>query len=496
MIEELTSAFYLFASWKNLLAISGGMLIGVADGAIPGMTGTMAVALALPFTFYMDPVTGMLLLIGIYKGSIYGGSISAILIKTPGTPAAACTVLDGYPLTQKGHAKKALQIALYASCIADFISNLSLIFLAGLFASFALRFGPPEFFALICFSLTVIAGVSGDSLLKGLIAGCMGLLLATIGLDLVYGTDRFTAGSPDLMAGLGFIPVLIGVFALPEIFQNIGDKSKQSVEVPKSKDENLSFPEFKRCLKSILRGGLMGVVVGAIPGIGGAPNAFMSYAEAKRTSKYSDNFGKGEIEGVAAAEAGNNGCCGSAMIPLLALGVPGDVITAILLGGLMIHGLTPGPVLFEENLPIVYALFMGIALSSLVMFVSGKLCIRGFSKIAYIKKSILFPIILILCFYGSYAVNNSMFDVLIMVLMGILGYFMMSFGLPGAPFLIAFILGPLFEDNLRRSLLLSKGTLSIFLRSPICWVFVSLTILSIYFIVRRNYRVHLHLPNE
>ena len=489
MIQELTSAFYMFAAWKNLFAISGGMLIGVADGAIPGMTGTMAVALALPFTYHMDPVTGMLLLIGIYKGSIYGGSISAILIKTPGTPAAACTVLDGYPMTQKGQAKKALQISLYASCIADFISNLSLIFLAGIFASLALRFGPPEFFALICFSLTVIAGVSGDSLLKGVIAGGIGLLLATIGLDLVYGTDRFTFGSVNLMAGLGFIPVLIGVFALPEIFINIGSKSKQSKDLPNFRDENLTFSEFKRCFKSIIRGGLMGVVIGAIPGIGGAPNAFMSYAEAKRTSKYAHNFGKGEIEGVAAAEAGNNGCCGSAMIPLLALGVPGDVVTAILLGGLMIHGLTPGPVLFQKHISIVYALFMGIALSSVLMLIAGKLCIKGFSKIAYIKKSILFPIVLILCFYGSYAVNNSMFDILIMISMGIIGYFMLFFDLPGAPFLIAFILGPMFEDNLRRSLLLSKGTFAIFFRSPVCLIFIGLTILSVFFIIKRNYKV-------
>ncbi|MDF1594313.1 MAG: tripartite tricarboxylate transporter permease [Desulfobacterales bacterium] len=490
MFEKLASGFALFASWYNFLAIFFGMLLGVIVGAIPGMTGTMAVALALPFTFYMDPVTGMLLLIGIYKGSIYGGSISAILIKTPGTPAAACTVLDGYPMAKRGEANKALQIALYSSCIADFISNLSLIFFAGFFASFALRFGPPEFFTLMCFSLTVIAGVSGDSLLKGAISGCTGLLLATIGLDLVYGTDRFCFSSADLMGGLGFIPVLIGVFALPEIFKNIGESFDQSQKIFTASNENVTFPEFKRCFKSIIRGSLMGVVIGAIPGIGGAPNAFMSYGEAKRTSKFAHNFGKGEIEGVAAAEAGNNGCCGSTLIPLLALGVPGDVITAILLGALMIHGLTPGPVLFQKHISIVYALFMGIMLSSVMMFVAGKLCIRGFSKIAYIRKSILFPVVLVLCFYGAYAVNTSTFDILIMILMGILGYFMLCFDLPAAPFLIAFILGPMFEENMRRSLLLSKGTLGIFFRSPICWIFIFLTVLSIFFIIKRNIGFH------
>ena len=447
----------------------------------------MAVALALPFTFYMNPITGIILLVGIYKGAIYGGSISAILIKTPGTPAASCTVLDGYPLAEKGEAGKALRMALYASCVADFISNLSLILFAGVIASFALRFGPPEFFTLICFSLTIIAGVSGKSLLRGIIAGGFGLLLATVGLDLVYGTNRFSFGSADLMAGLNFIPVLIGLFALPEMIRagsaGISDRGKAS---SLGKDK-LSWKEFKRSLKSIFRGSFIGVILGAIPGIGGAPAAFLSYSEAKRTSKYSNNFGKGELEGVAASEAGNNGCCGATMIPLLALGVPGDVITAVILGAFMIHNLTPGPLLFQQNITVVYAIFMGIMLSSLFMLIMGHFSIKVFSRIADIPKKLLFPAVLILCFYGSYAVNNSMFDVFIMIVMGFLGYFMMSFDLPAAPFLIAFILGPMFEDNLRRSMLLSKGSISIFFRSPICWFFIALTVISVLLIVRRNF---------
>ncbi len=487
MWDSILQGLSNFANLYNLMAIAGGMFMGVVVGAIPGLTGTMAVALALPFTFYMDPITGIILLVGIYKGAIYGGSISAILIKTPGTPAAACTVLDGYPLAQKGQARKALDMALYASCVADFISNISLIFCAGFIASFALRFGPPEFFLLICFSLTIIAGVAGKSLTKGLISAALGLLLATIGMDLVYGTDRLTFGNPDLMGGLNFIPVLIGLFALPELI----DAAVRGVTGGKSdlhrlEGGGLTWGEFRNSLKSILRGSIIGVILGAIPGIGGAPAAFMSYSEAKRGSKNSENFGQGELEGVAASESGNNGCCGATMIPLLALGVPGDVITAVILGAFMVHNLTPGPMLFQQHLSLVYAIFVGIMLSSAMMFIMGKLCIRGFAKIADVPKQILFPVVLVLCFYGSYAVNNSMFDVLSAVFMGVLGYTMLKFGIPEAPFLIAFILGPMFEDNLRRSLLLSSGSLKIFFSSGICIFFLGLTVLSIALMVRRN----------
>lgn len=488
MLENFAAGFALFASLDNVFAIAGGVVTGVIVGAIPGMTGTMAVALALPFTFYMNPITGILLLVGIYKGAIYGGSIPAILVKTPGTPAAACTVLDGYPMAEKGQARKALDMALYASCIADFISNLALIFFTGFIASFALRFGPPEFFTLICFSLTIIAGVSGASLLLGLVSAGFGLLFATIGLDLVYGTGRFSFNNADLMAGLNFIPVLIGLFALPEMIDVLARKLTDSEKTRALDRSSVSMAEFRRCFKSIIRGSLIGVVLGAIPGIGGAPAAFMSYSEARRTAKDPDAFGKGEIEGVAAAEAGNNGVCGATMIPLLALGVPGDVITAVILGAFMIHGLSPGPILFEQNIDVVYAIFCGILLSSVFLFITGKLSIRGFSRIAEIPKRVLFPIVLVLCFYGAYAVNNSLFDVLVMVLMGFVGFFMLRLDIPAAPFLIAFILGPLFEDNFRRSLLLSRGSLDIFVRSEITWFFIALTVLSLVLIIRRNLR--------
>ncbi|GAB4235811.1 MAG: tripartite tricarboxylate transporter permease [Methyloligellaceae bacterium] len=478
MLETLSSSFALFATLDNALALLVGVVFGTIVGAIPGMTTPMGVALALPFTFTMQPVTGILLLLGVYKGGLYGGSITAILINAPGTPAASCTGLDGYPLARKGEARRALDMALYASCTADFISNLSLIFFAGVLASFALRFGPPEFFTLIVFSLTIIAGVSGDDLLKGLGSAGLGLILATVGLDLVYGSNRFIFGEFQLMSGLNFIPVLIGLFALPEVF-NFYATREVPHEHSKLAGQHATFAEYRRYLKSIIRGSLIGVVLGAIPGIGASPSAFLSYSEAKRTSPNGKKFGKGELEGVAAAEAGNNGVAGATLIPLLALGVPGDIITAIILGAFMIHGLRPGPLLFQDNIDLIYALFMGIMLSSAYLLIVGKMSIRVIPKIADVPHRILFPIVLILCVFGAYAINNTVFDVLIMFIMGVVGYSMRLLGIPAAPFLIAFILGPLLEDNFRQSLLLGRGDFTIFVRSYICWFFWALTVVTV-----------------
>jgi len=484
MIDNLLEAFSLFLSFENIAIVFVGVLIGTVIGAIPGMTTPMGVALALPFTFTMQPVTGILLLIGIYKGGLYGGSITAILIKAPGTPAASCTVLDGYPLTQKGEARKALDIALYASTVADFISNLALILLAGLLATFALKFGPPEFFTLIVFSLTIIAGVSGDHLVKGIISAALGLMLATIGLDAIYGTNRFIFDNWNLMGGLNFIPVLIGLFALPEIIHYFSKNASRRVHTAVMSGAGAGIKEFKQCFKSIIRGSFIGVVLGAIPGIGGAPAAFLSYSEARRNSKNPENFGKGELEGVAAAEAGNNGVAGATLIPLLALGVPGDVITAVILGAFMIHGLRPGPLMFVENLPMIYALFIGIMLSSVYLLIIGKFSIKAISRISEVPNSVLYPIVVVLCLYGTFAINNSAFDVLVMLVMGILGYLMMVFKFPAAPFLIAFILGPLLEDNFRQSMVLSEGGLGILIRSPICWFFWALTAISIFLLIK------------
>lgn len=487
-LDSIAAGLSLVGNIESFLALFVGVAIGVVGGAIPGMSATMAVALTLPFTFAMQPITGILLLLGVYKGGIFGGSIPAILIKTPGTPASSATILDGYPLAEKGEAGRALGMALWASCTADVISNLALILFAGWLASFALSFGPPEFFTLILFSLTIIAGVSGKSLLRGALSALLGLLLATIGLDLVYGTNRFTFGDPNMMGGLNFIAVLIGLFAIPEILAMVWHPTAH-VGKARSLGKNwVTFADYRRSFKSIVRGSFIGVFLGSIPGIGAAPSAFLSYSEARRTSKNKENFGKGEIEGVAASEAGNNGVAGATLIPLLALGVPGDVITAIIIGAFMVHGLQPGPMMFILNVDIIYGLFIGLIVSSVFLFMIGSVAIRGFKYVADIPKRILIPAVLVLCIYGVFAVNNNIFDVGVMFAMGWVGYLMVRYQIPAAPFLIAFILGPLLEDNFRQSMLMSGSDPSILIRGPITWFFWTLTLLTVVAIVRAGAR--------
>lgn len=487
-LDNISAAIALVGNWESFIALGAGVAIGVVGGAIPGLSATMAVALTLPFTFSMQPITGILLLLGVYKGGIFGGSIPAILIKTPGTPASSATILDGYPMAEKGQAGRALGMALWSSCTADLISNLALILLVGWLAMFALNFGPPEFFTLILFSLTIIAGVAGDSLLKGLLSALLGLLVATIGLDLVYGTNRFTFGNANLMGGLNFIAVLIGLFALPEIIAMVRDTTDKHTKTRALGASRVTWHDYKRSFKSIIRGSFIGVFLGSIPGIGAAPAAFLSYSEARRKSKNKENFGKGEIEGVAASEAGNNGVAGSTLIPLLALGVPGDVITAIIIGAFMIHNLQPGPMMFLTNTDIIYGLFIGLIVSSVFLFAFGTIAVKIFRFVADVPKCLLVPSVLVLCIYGVYAVNNSVFDIGVMFAMGWVGYVMMRANIPAAPFLIAFILGPLLEDNFRQAMLMSGSNPLVLVRGPITWFFWVCTLITVIAVVVRAFK--------
>jgi putative tricarboxylic transport membrane protein len=484
MADELLLALQSVVTIQNLLIIALGIWAGVVIGATPGMTGTMAVTLALPFTFYMEAVPAILLLVALYKGSTYGGSVSAILIRTPGTASAACTALDGYPLAQKGKSGKALKMALYSSVFGDFVSNLSLIFLAAPLALLALRVGPPEFFMLMLFALTTVAGVSGNSLLLGLVSACFGLLLATVGQDM-YGSFRF-AMTTDMQAGLAVAPVLIGLFALPELLKLVVFRMARNAEPMQVGYDRVSAAEFRAVFKSLLRGSGIGVILGAIPGIGPSAAAFFSYGEAQRTSKRPEEFGKGSLEGIAASESANNGACGATMIPLLALGIPGDVITGVMLGAFLIHGLTPGPLLFQTNINEVYMLFIGMLFSSVFLFGAGKLTIPMFSSIARVPPSLLTPAVLTLCIFGIYSISNSMFDVAVLLVMGVAGFLMFLMGIPAAPFLIAFIIGPMIEQNLRRALATSRGDPSILLSSPITWIFAALIVFVIVATLRRQ----------
>jgi putative tricarboxylic transport membrane protein len=491
MLDIFLNAFNLMFTLQNVLFAALGCIVGIVVGAIPGMTATMAIALLVPLTFTMEPVTALATLIGVYKGGMFGGSIPAILINTPGTPAASATGLDGYPMAQKGQALKALKIALYASVIGNFITDIILVVIAPPLAKAALRLGPPEIFSLILFSLTIIAAVSGDSLLKGLIGAALGLLMATAGIDPVAGSARFAFDSMEMLKGVGLLPMLIGLFAISELFYQVEsglfNSTSASVTVvkysDKPEDNELTAKELMGSLKTIFRGSGIGAFIGAIPGLGPTITAFLSYGMAKKASKNGKDFGTGVVEGVAAAESGNSAVCGSALIPLLSLGIPGDVVTAILLGAFMIKGITPGPLIFEESGDIVYALFVGLFICSFLNLAIGRVLINGAKYILKIPANILFPIIIALCFIGTYAVDNSLFDVKVMLVFGVIGYFMRRFGFPLATLLVAFVLEPMLENGFRQSLSMSFGSPHIFFTRPISLILIVSTILTVGMII-------------
>ena len=464
---------------KTIALVFGGVIGGIITGALPGLTATMGVALLVPFTFGMEVEQGVVMLLGIFCGAMYGGSISAILIRTPGTPSAAATLLDGYPLAQKGEAGRALSMSIFSSFCGGMISFLIMVVLSPQISKFALNFSAPEYFALAVFGLSIIVSVSGNSVLKGIIAGIFGLLICTIGLDPVSGFPRFTFGQLSLFEGPPFIPTLIGLFAFAEVFrgvENIITHAKVEAKITRllpSKDD------IKKCWKTIIKSGIMGSFIGSIPGAGGDIAAFVSYSEAKRASKNPENFGKGEIQGVAAAEAGNNGCTGGAMIPLLSLGVPGDAVTAIVLGAFIMHGIQPGPLLYRDHIEVVYSIFAGLMVANIVMLICGLLGIRIFAKIISINRNILLPVIFVLAIVGSYSMRNSLFDVWFALIFGIIGYFMQRYDFPASPILLALILGPMAESNLRRALIVSGGDFSVFVTRPISAILLTLAVLSL-----------------
>lgn len=492
MFEQFLAAVAMMMTFENIIFASIGVVVGIVIGAIPGMTATMAIALLVPLTFKMSPLPAIAMLIGVYKGGMFGGSIPAILINTPGTPAASATSLDGYPMAKKGQALKAMKMALYASITGNLITDTILILVAPPLAYVALKLGPPEIFSLILFSLTIIAAVSGKSLLRGLAAASLGLLVATVGIDPMAGSARFSFGTMEMLKGIGLLPMLIGLFAISEILIQVENRSlfragqTTITYSDKTEDNTISFTEMKQNLRTIIRGAGLGAFIGAIPGLGSTITAFLNYGMAKRSSKNPERFGSGELEGVAAAESGNSAVCGAALIPLLSLGIPGDIVTAVLLGAFMIQGITPGPLIFKEHGQIVYALFVGLFLCSFLNLVFGSLIIKKAKLILRIPGALLFPIIITLCFVGTYAVDNSLFDVKVMVLFGVLGYFMRQFGYPLASLLVAFVLEPMLENGLRQALIMSHGNWSILVTRPISLAFLVLTVVTVGFIIRNR----------
>jgi putative tricarboxylic transport membrane protein len=463
----------------TLLALFGGVIGGIIAGALPGLTATMGVAILVPFTFSMPAVPGILMLLGLYAGAIYGGSIAAILIRTPGTPSAAATVLDGSPLFEKGEGGRALGIATLASVFGGIGSSVFLIFLAPLLSRVALSFSAPEYFALAVFGLTIIASISGDSMTKGLLSGFFGLLIATIGIDPIQGYGRFTFGTVSLLDGVAFIPALIGLFAFAEVlnqFEELIEPKKVSYSL-----KNLipSLEDAKNVIGILIKSTFIGTFVGALPGAGGDIASFVCYNEAKRSSKHPEKFGTGIIEGVAAAESGNNSSTGGALIPTLSLGIPGDSVTAVIIGALMIQGLRPGPLLFRDNLDLVYSIFMGFFLANVFMGIFGLMGAGLLAKIVTMSKRVLMPIVMVLAVVGSFAISNSIFDIGVMMVLGVIGYLMQKIDIPMGPIVLALILGPMAESNFRRAVLMSRGSFSIFLTRPISLVLIVLSLISL-----------------
>lgn len=478
------SAFFLAVSQLvqplNILLLFLGVGLGIVIGIIPGLGAPLGIAIALPFTYYISPIQAFSLLLGIYSGAIYGGSISAIILGIPGTPPAAATLLDGSPMCKSGRGGEALTIALVSSVFGGIFSAICLSLIAPVLAKFAMRFGPPEYFALGLFGILVVGKISGKNAYKGFLMGAVGIFLTTLGIDPVNANMRFTFDSVNLYSGISFIPLLVGLFALPEMMfkceeMDVKDALKTVLRV------KMPGFQFLNQFKSILlRSSIIGTIVGIIPAEGGAVGAFLSYGEAKRISKTPEKFGTGTPEGVIAPETANNATIGGALIPTLTLGVPGSAAAAILMGALMIHGFTPGPRLFMEAPELMYSIFVGLFIINLIMLLLGILAIRSAVHIIKVPKWIIIPLVLVLCFLGAYSIKSSLFGVWVMLWAGFGGYFLRKFGFPLVPCVLGFVLGPMIEVNFRQSLTLSDGNWLIFVNRPISLTVYGLILLAFF----------------
>jgi len=472
--------FILALSPLNILLMVLATAIGVSIGCLPGLSAAMGVALLLPVTFGMSPSTGLIVLGSIYCGAIFGGSISAILIHTPGTPASAATAIEGYQLTIRGKAAKALTVACFASFCGGLLSCISLYFFSPLLAKLALQFKSPEYFWLSLFGLTIIAGVASKSMIKGLMSGVIGLLISTIGMDPMEGVERFMFGMSTLYNGIDTTCALIGLFSMSQILILAEKRIKERAESAKLNDRlGLSFAEIKRLSPTIVRSWLIGNIIGILPGAGASIASFMGYNETRNFSKHKEEFGNGSIDGVAGSEAANNAVTGGSLIPTLTLGIPGESVTAVLMGGLIIHGLQPGPELFTTYANMTYTFFAGFVIIQFMMLAIGLLGCKGFAQIAKLSDAILIPSIFVLCVVGSYAIHNNLVEVCIMFLFGILGYLARKFDLNPAAIVLGLILGPIGERGLRRSLMLNDGDPSILFSTPLCWILIILCVLGV-----------------
>lgn len=495
IISQLIGGFAYSADINCYLMAAFGVAMGIMIGALPGLTATTGVSIFLPLTFYMDTVPAFAFLLGIYCGGTYGGSITAILINTPGTPSAAATAIEGFPMSKKGDAHKALEMALYASFLGGIISCICLLFISPLMAKMALKFGPAEYFSLGIFGISIVASLAADNMVNGLISACFGLTLAMIGLDPINGATRLTFGTTSMQNGITTIPALIALFAVGELLRQ-GESVYHPVEAEKLavRGRHLTFKEFISHWKIMIEGSLIGCFIGAVPGTGGGIAAFVSYNQARRQSKHPEKFGTGCLEGIAASESGNNGVTGATLIPLLTLGIPGDAVTAVLMGALMIQGLTPGPLLFETDAQTIFGIYAILIICNIFMLLMGRLGLTFFSKVTDIPSSSLQPIILALCCIGTYASSTRQYELVVMAVVGLIAFFMNKCKMPSAPALLALILGPMVESNLRRGLVAKRGNLvTMFIDRPIALSILAITVIMLLSTAIREVRKSRHV---
>lgn len=486
-MSALVAGLELILQWQPILLILGGVVLGIILGAIPGLTATMGVALLLPLTFNMEPINGIAMLVGVYVGGISGGLISAILLGIPGTPSSIATTFDGFPMAKEGKADRALGIGITASFIGGAASGILLLAIAPTLARFALKFGPFEYFSLAVFGLTVVVSVSSSSLVKGLIAGVMGVLLTAIGPDPINSLPRYTFGIYQLEVGFDLTASLLGLLAISQVLLEARTRESPYVYQPEEMKNFLpSLGELAASTVNFIRSTLIGVFIGALPGVGGSIASLLAYDQAKKSSKTPEKFGTGHQEGLIASESANNAMTGGAMITMLALGIPGDAVTAILLGAFMIHGLRPGPLLFKDQSHFVYGVIIAFFIANIAMFIVETGAIRLFIKVLQIPKYILLPVILVMCALGAFAINNRVFDIWVTFGFGLLGYLMERKGFPTGPMVLGFILGPLMEVNLRVGLMTSGGDVMPFFTRPISALLLALAVFSIWFALKQQ----------
>ncbi|MHB0871240.1 MAG: tripartite tricarboxylate transporter permease [Chloroflexota bacterium] len=482
ILGQLGLGFSVALTPENLFYCFLGSLIGTLIGVLPGIGPTAGIAILIPVTAGLDPTTAIIMMAGIYYGSMYGGSTTAILISTPGEAASVPTTLDGYQMARQGRAGSALGMAAISSFIAGTVSIVLLMLLAPPLASMALAFGPSEYFSLMTMGLVIIISLAGKSLVKGLIAGMFGMFISTIGLDPMTGQNRLAFGTVELMGGIDFISVVVGLFAIPEVLSNMeGDV----LRVYDTKLKNIwpTLEDWKRSAGALWRSSFLGFFIGVLPGASAAVASFIAYDVEKKCSKHPELFGTGVIEGVAAPEGANNSASGGGMVPLLTLGIPASAPLAVLMGALMIHGLRPGPLLFQQDPRFVWGLIASMYIGNVVLLVLNLPLVGLWAKLVKVPYPALAPTVLILCIVGAYGVRNNLFDVWVTLAFGVLGYLMRKLDYPSAPVVLALILSPMMEKSLRQALIISNGSLDIFFSRPMSLALLLLATASIVFSV-------------